>query len=166
MLPNNQPLADNELDRLKQQLSAKRRRSQHLSDSYHRAIAERDTAQEQARRNIEKNLELLKQLDQARQQIAHLQAALESRPVIDDTEQTDGDSEQADDDSEQTITLQREYRTNSKTGKQYGPYWYGYWREGTKIKKRYYGKRLPPEMKKRLREDNRESDSGNIDQDV
>ena len=43
------------------------------------------------------------------------------------------------------ITYQQEYRTDNKTGKTYGPYWYGYWRENGKLKKRYYGKSRPPD---------------------
>ena len=29
-------------------------------------------------------------------------------------------------------------------GKGHGPYWYEYWREGNRIRKKYHGKNLPP----------------------
>jgi hypothetical protein len=52
------------------------------------------------------------------------------------------------------VSLQREYvRCGKATCKKcapggggHGPYWYAYWRDGAKVKKRYLGKELPREL--------------------
>jgi hypothetical protein len=41
--------------------------------------------------------------------------------------------------------LQLEYRANTKTGTQRGPYWYFYWREDGKQRSLYLGKTDDPE---------------------
>ncbi len=43
--------------------------------------------------------------------------------------------------------LQLEYRTNPKTGKHRGPYWYFHWREDGKQRTLYLGKTDEPESK-------------------
>lgn len=44
------------------------------------------------------------------------------------------------------VTLRREYVRCRKAGCTrcpHGPYWYAYWREGARLRKRYLGKQLP-----------------------
>lgn len=46
------------------------------------------------------------------------------------------------------VTLRREYVQCGKAGCTrcpHGPYWYAYWREGARLRKRYLGKQLPSE---------------------
>lgn len=47
------------------------------------------------------------------------------------------------------VTYRQEYVTNKKGGKKYGPYWYAYFKQGDKLKKRYIGKTLPPDAEAR-----------------
>jgi len=53
--------------------------------------------------------------------------------------------------SDQHITYQLQYRQCGKsscnscvTGRGHGPYWYAYWREGSRLRSGYVGKVLPP----------------------
>jgi hypothetical protein len=36
-------------------------------------------------------------------------------------------------------------------GNGHGPYWYAYWRDGDKVRSRYVGKRLPPDVERARR---------------
>ncbi|HTI13240.1 MAG TPA: DUF6788 family protein [Dictyobacter sp.] len=56
--------------------------------------------------------------------------------------------------SDQHITYQLQYRKCGKTscstcrnGQGHGPYWYAYWREGSRLKSGYIGKTNPPKQK-------------------
>ena len=55
---------------------------------------------------------------------------------------------------EGSISLQHQYVRCGKErcskcapgGQGHGPYWYAYWRDGQKVRKRYIGKNLPPQL--------------------
>jgi hypothetical protein len=56
--------------------------------------------------------------------------------------------------SDQHITYQLQYRKCGKTscstcrnGQGHGPYWYAYWREGSRLRSGYIGKVRPPQQK-------------------
>jgi hypothetical protein len=59
-------------------------------------------------------------------------------------------------------TIRLEF-VKTKYGKA-GPYYYAYWREGKKVKKKYLGKDLPPELQSRYRSmaDNPRHDDADI----
>lgn len=56
------------------------------------------------------------------------------------------------------ITCQQQFRKCSKTcktcsqGSGHGPYWYAYWREGTRVRSTYIGKFLPASIMARLKQ--------------
>lgn len=54
--------------------------------------------------------------------------------------------------SDQHVTYQLQYRkcgkascTTCRDGQGHGPYWYAYWRQGTRLKSSYVGKNKGPE---------------------
>jgi hypothetical protein len=51
-------------------------------------------------------------------------------------------------------TLRCEHVLCGRCPKKHGPYWYAYWRDRDgRVRKRYVGKKLPPELRVRLRRD-------------
>ena len=49
----------------------------------------------------------------------------------------------------ENATFRREYVLCGKCPKKHGPYWYAYWKEGTRLRKKYVGKHRPPKRPKK-----------------
>ena len=70
---------------------------------------------------------------------------------------------------DQHITYQLQYRkcgkascSTCRTGQGHGPYWYAYWREGTRLRSGYIGKVSPHQSSLSAERSNRESTSSII----